>query len=105
MGGYGSQEDCCSAGIDLKKIAARTEDFSGADLEHVVITAAEKAMQDSLRNGSVEPISMQHISESLKEIRPSTHAWLQAARSVVEFGNASGAYDDLGNYLRSRKML
>ena len=93
------------AGIDVKKIAARTEDFSGADLEHVVTSAAEKAMMESIRKGSVQAISMSHVNEALKEIRPSTRAWLQTARNVVEFGNANGSYDELGQYLRARKML
>ncbi|GAB2736191.1 ATP-binding protein [Arthrobacter bambusae] len=93
------------AGIDVKKIAARTEDFSGADLEHVVTSAAEKAMMESLRKGSVQAISMAHVNEALKDIRPSTQSWLQTARNVVEFGNANGSYDELGRYLRARKML
>ncbi|UXM92233.1 tetratricopeptide repeat protein [Paenarthrobacter sp. JL.01a] len=93
------------AGIDVQKIASRTEDFSGADLEHVVTSAAEKAMTESLRRGSVQAISMSHVNEALKEIRPSTRQWLQMARNVVEFGNTSGAYDDLGLYLRFRKMI
>lgn len=93
------------AGIDVRKIVARTEDFSGADLEHVVTTAAEKAMMESLRKGSVQAISMSHVNEALKDIRPSTRPWLQTARNVVEFGNSSGSYDELGQYLRARKML
>ncbi|MGJ3192250.1 AAA family ATPase [Paenarthrobacter sp. FR1] len=93
------------AGIDVRKIAARTEDFSGADLEHVVTSAAEKAMMESLRKGSVQPISMSHVNEALKEIQPSTRTWLQTAKNVVEFGNANGSYDELGQYLRARKML
>lgn len=93
------------AGIDVKKIAARTEDFSGADLEHVVTSAAEKAMMESLRKGSVQAISMSHVNEALKEIRPSTRTWLQTARNVVEFSNSNGSYDELGHYLRARKML
>jgi SpoVK/Ycf46/Vps4 family AAA+-type ATPase len=93
------------AGIDVKKIAARTEDFSGADLEHVVTSAAEKAMMESLQKGSVQAISMSHVDKALKEIRPSTQAWLQTARNVVEFGNSNGSYDELGKYLHARKML
>ncbi|MFE4194522.1 tetratricopeptide repeat protein [Paenarthrobacter sp. NPDC056912] len=93
------------AGIDVKKIAARTEDFSGADLEHVVTSAAEKAMMESLRKGSVQAISMSHVNQALKDIRPSTRAWLQSARNVVEFSNSNGSYDELGQYLRARKML
>ncbi|WP_426300248.1 tetratricopeptide repeat protein [Arthrobacter sp. R-11] len=93
------------AGIDVKKIAARTENFSGADLEHVVTSAAEKAMMESLRKGSVQAISMSHVNEALKDIRPSTQTWLQTARNVVEFGNSNGSYDELGQYLHARKML
>lgn len=93
------------AGIDLRAIAAQTDGFSGADLEHLCATAAEKAMMDSIASGEVRPISMADVRAALAELRPSTTAWLQSARNVVTFANNDGRYDDLAAYLRARRML
>src|SRR5690606_29954724 len=46
------------AGIDLRAVVRRTDGFSGADLEHLAATAAEKAMMDSIATGQVRPITM-----------------------------------------------
>jgi AAA+ superfamily predicted ATPase len=93
------------AGIDLKAIAAQTDGFSGADLEHLCASAAEKAMMDSIASGEVRPVTMDDVRAALQEVRPSTTAWLQSARNVVTFANADGRYDDLAAYLRARRML
>ena len=93
------------AGIDIDSIVARTDGFSGADLSHVVATAAERAMSDSIASGTVRPINMKDVEKALKEIKPSIMPWLQSARNVVTFANEDGRYDDLEAYLRSRKML
>lgn len=93
------------AGINIDAIVARTDGFSGADLSHVVATAAERAMSDSIASGTVRPISMKDVEKALKEIKPSIMPWLQSARNVVTFANEDGRYDDLEAYLRSRKML
>ena len=93
------------AGIDIDSIVARTDGFSGADLAHVVATAAERAMSDSIASGTVRPINMKDVDKALKEIKPSIMPWLQSARNVVTFANEDGRYDDLEAYLRSRKML
>jgi len=92
------------AGIDLAAIAKRTEDFSGADLAHVCNTATQLAMADSIRTGTVRPITMDYIDAALAKIRPSTGAWFESARNVVEFANADGTYDELAKYIRRRKM-
>lgn len=92
------------AGVDLDKVAKATEDFSGADLAHVVEAAAEHAMLDAAATGVVRPIDPRDLSRALKEVRPSTGAWLQSARNVAMFGNESGEYDDLLAYLRKKKL-
>ena len=93
------------AGIDLRAIVERTDGFSGADLEHLAATAAEKAMMDSIASGQVRPITMADLQAALADVRPSTTAWLQSARNVVTFANNDGRYDDLAAYLRARRML
>ncbi|MCB7135932.1 ATP-binding protein [Cellulosimicrobium marinum] len=93
------------AGIDLRSVVGRTDGFSGADLEHLAATAAEKAMMDSIATGQVRPITMADLDSALADVRPSTTAWLQSARNVVTFANDDGRYDDLAAYLRARRML
>ncbi|BBE22180.1 cell division control protein 48 CDC48 [Arthrobacter sp. MN05-02] len=91
------------AGIDVQHLAAVTEGFSGADLEHVAVTAAEKAMMQSIAQGAISPITMDHLGNALREVRPSTVAWLESARNVVRFSNANGRYDDLAALLDGKK--
>jgi SpoVK/Ycf46/Vps4 family AAA+-type ATPase len=91
------------SGIDPGAIARRTEEFSGADLAHVCNTATQLAMAESLRTGTVRPITMADIDAALAQIRPSTGPWFESARNVVDFANADGTYDDLAKYIRRRK--
>ncbi len=92
-------------GIDLDKLVKRTADFSGADLAHLCESAAELALLDSARSGQARLMEQRDFDVALKTVRPSTGAWLQDARSVAQFGNASGDYDDLLEYLRGRRLL
>ena len=92
------------AGIDTKKIARRTDGYSGADLAHVAETAAERAMIDSVQSGNVRMIEMADLEVALGEVRPSIGPWLDTARNVAMFANASGEYDDLLQYLKKRKL-
>jgi len=93
------------AGIELRRLAAATDGFSGADLAHLCETAAERAMHDSVTSGTVRMIEQRDFDAALREVAPSTGAWLQTARNVVTFANESGSYDDLARYLKQRKIL
>ncbi|UQU62682.1 ATP-binding protein [Couchioplanes caeruleus] len=93
------------AGVDLPRIVAATEDFSGADLTHLCETAAEYAMADSMRSGRVRMIGQPDFDRALGEVRPSTGPWFATARNVAMFSNEGGAYDDLVAYLKDRKLL
>jgi AAA+ superfamily predicted ATPase len=93
------------AGIDLPQVVKLTDRFSGADLEHLVSSAAEKAMIRSLASGSIDPIGMADVHAALAEITPSTGPWLQGAKNVVTFSNADGRYDELGEHLKAVGML
>jgi SpoVK/Ycf46/Vps4 family AAA+-type ATPase len=93
------------AGVDPRKIAKVTDGYSGADLAHVCEGAAELAMLDSARSGQIRMIGQADLEAALKEVRPSTGAWLQLARNVAMFGNESGEYDDLVAYLKKQKLV
>jgi AAA+ superfamily predicted ATPase len=93
------------AGIDLEKVVRATDDFSGADLAHLVDSAAELALAESVRTGEVRPVTMADFTAALREVKPSIGPWLQTARNVAVFGNADGTYDDLLAYMRKRRMV
>ena len=87
-------------GVDLAKLVAATDRFSGADLAHLCETAAEKALIESSRSGVVRMIGMADFDAALREVRPSTGPWFSSARGVAMFANEGGAYDDLVAYFR-----
>ncbi len=89
-------------GIDLQRLAARTDGYSGADLAHVCESAAELALLDSARTGTVRMIGMQDLEAALRDVRPSVGPWLDTARNVAMFANEGGEYDELARYLRKR---
>jgi SpoVK/Ycf46/Vps4 family AAA+-type ATPase len=91
--------------IDYEWIAERTEDFSGADLAHLCETSAEYAMEDSITTGVTRPIRMGDVKQSLREVKPSIKPWLETARNHVLYANEGGMYDQLGEYLKKRKLL
>ena len=91
------------AAIDTKKLAKRTDGFSGADIAHAVDSASEIALLDSVESGVPRLITMDDFDRALREIRPSIGPWLDTARNVALFANASGEYDELAAYLRKHR--
>jgi SpoVK/Ycf46/Vps4 family AAA+-type ATPase len=93
------------AGIDPHALARRSEGLTGADIALVCEGAAERAMVDSIRSGNARLIEMADVEAMLVGTRPSAGPWLETARTVVEFANGDGQYDDLKAYLKKRRML
>jgi SpoVK/Ycf46/Vps4 family AAA+-type ATPase len=91
-------------GIDIGKLAKRTDGYSGADLAHACDVAAEKALLDSVRTGRTRMIGAKDLEEALKEVKPSTGPWFAAARNVAMFANEGGMYDDLLTYLKKHRL-
>ncbi|MFJ5093349.1 ATP-binding protein [Streptomyces sp. NPDC088557] len=91
--------------VDLGKLVKATEDFSGADLAHVCESAAETALLDSARSGSVRLITTKDLLGAAKQIKPSTEPWFAAARNVAMFANEGGLYDDLLTHLKRKRKL
>jgi AAA+ superfamily predicted ATPase len=91
--------------IDFTWIASKTEDYSGADMVHLVESAVENAMEHSLTTGRMRPIHMNDVKQAIKDVRPSVRPWFDTARNYALFSNEGGVYDDLLDYLRSRKLI
>ncbi|MEV4500967.1 ATP-binding protein [Streptomyces klenkii] len=93
------------ARIDLRKLVKRTDGFSGADLRHLCESGAERALMDSVRTGRARMIETDDLLTALAQIRPSTGPWFDSARSVAQFANEGGQYDELLAYLKKKRML
>ena len=102
---YHHLKDRPMEGIDLGLLVRQTSGFTGADLAHLVDSAAEFAMMDSLRTGTVRMMTMQDFANALKQVRPSAGPWFASARNIVEYGNRDGQYDDLAAYMKANKLL
>jgi AAA+ superfamily predicted ATPase len=94
-----------AAGVDVERLAARTEDFSGADLAHLCDTAVEYALEESLAGAGIRSVTARDFERAMAEVRPSTRPWFETARNFVLFGNGSGMYDDLQAHMRARRLL
>lgn len=98
------QRDRPVANLELQQLAQQTDHFSGADLAHLVESAVEYAMHDSIETGEVRPVTMADFKNALPEISPSTRAWFETARNYAMFSNEGGVYDELLDYLRTHKI-
>ncbi len=89
--------------LNLTKIAKTTNGLSGADLALICEQSTESAMDQSMTAGELQPITQKHLEDATRTIRPSIDDWLQTARNYALYGNESGKYDDLAEYLRKRR--
>lgn len=85
--------------IDVEGLAAKTSGFSGADLENLVDTAADRAIEVSLASGNEVPIDQKMLLEALKEVKPTTLEWLTTARNYARYANEGGQYDEVLEFL------
>ncbi len=91
--------------VDTDWIAKNTKEFSGADIAHLVESAAELAMEDSINSGKVRSISMADFKRAMREVKPSTKPWFEIAKNYALFSNDGGVYDDLIEYLKKIRMI
>lgn len=87
--------------VDLHWIAARTKEYSGADLVHLCESATEYAMEESLMTGKVRPLTTDDFKRALRDLRPSIRAWFDTARNYAMFANEGGMYDDLLAFIKA----
>lgn len=93
------------AGIDVGAIAKRTDGFSGADLAALAERAAQRALSASVRTGEPRPIGQSDLDATLAGMGPSIGPWYETAKSVAQFANSSGEYDELLAHLKRRRLV
>jgi SpoVK/Ycf46/Vps4 family AAA+-type ATPase len=85
--------------IDLDRIAARTEGYSGADLHSLVDVAVEAKLASSMRDGVPRPITTEDLLGAAGKRKPTTAEWFQTARNYALHANQAGSYDAVLEYL------
>jgi transitional endoplasmic reticulum ATPase len=85
--------------VDVDALAGRTSGYSGADLENLVDTAADRAIAASLASGGEVPISQGDLVASLGEVKATTTEWLTTARNYARYANEGGQYDEVLAFL------
>ncbi|WP_372345151.1 26S protease regulatory subunit [Streptomyces sp. KL116D] len=91
--------------VELGRLVKLTDGFSGADLAHLCESAAETALLDSARTGTVRLIGMKDLLGAARQIIPSTEPWFASARNVAMYANEGGQYDDLVAHLKRKRKL
>jgi len=88
-----------SSDVDRDLLAARTSGFSGADLENLVDTAADRAIERSL--AATDEVAIDHamLVAALAEVKPTTLEWLTTARNYARYANEGGQYDEVLAFL------
>ncbi|MFT3660378.1 MAG: AAA family ATPase [Gordonia sp. (in: high G+C Gram-positive bacteria)] len=89
-------------GVDLARLAKKTDGHTGADLAYLCTTATQYAMQASVQTGRVMPITRREIDAALAQIRPSAGSWFETAETVLQFAGTDGDFDELAEYMRRR---
>lgn len=86
--------------VDFAKVARKTKDFSGADLNAVIDIAVEGILEEAIRTGAPRPVSTRDLLAAVDRHRPSTAEWFTTAKNYAMFANKSGLYDDILKYLK-----
>jgi SpoVK/Ycf46/Vps4 family AAA+-type ATPase len=89
--------------VDLRKIAAKTSDYSGADLKAIVDRAIETKLHEAVATGLPKPITTKDLLVAAKEVRPSTREWFSTARNHALYANEGGLYDDVLDFLKIKR--
>lgn len=87
--------------LDADRIAADASGFSGADLENLVDSAADLAIEASLDSGEEQPLSMALMRQARAEVGATTLEWLTTARNYAKYSNEGGQYDEVAKFLKA----
>ncbi|MCK7591780.1 AAA family ATPase [Subsaxibacter sp. CAU 1640] len=89
--------------IDLKTLAKKTNDYSGADIKASIDLAIEDKLMESFKEGIPKPLTTKDLIKSFSKMKPSTKEWFNSAKNYALYANDSGLYDDILYYLKIKK--
>ena len=86
--------------IDFKKIAKRTKNYSGADINALIDIAVESKLEEAFQTGVPKPITTKDLIIASDKHNASTIDWFNTAKNYATFANQSGLYDDVMKYIK-----
>jgi len=86
--------------VNLKKLAAKTKDFSGADLKGMIDVAIEAKLEESMERGEVIPVQTKDLLKAIDKRKSTVKEWFSTARNYALYANDGGLYDDILKYLK-----
>jgi len=89
--------------IDLRTIAKKSNNYSGADIDAIIDIAIELKIESSFSDGIPKPLETEDLINALSKHNPSTQEWFSTAKNFAMFANDSGLYDDILTYMKIKK--
>ncbi|MFT6336566.1 MAG: SpoVK/Ycf46/Vps4 family AAA+-type ATPase [Halioglobus sp.] len=86
--------------IDFKKVAKRTKNYSGADINALIDIAVESKLEEAFQTGVPMPITTKDLIAASDKHNASTIDWFNTAKNYATFANQSGLYDDVMKYIK-----
>lgn len=86
--------------VDYKKVAKRTKNYSGADINALVDIAVESKLEEALMSGIPKPITTKDLIVASEKHKASTVDWFNTAKNYATFANQSGLYNDVLSYIK-----
>ncbi|NPC94393.1 ATP-binding protein [Bacillus sp. WMMC1349] len=90
--------------IAIEEIAKATAHFSGADLEQLISDASDQAIERSLQQGELLPVTQTDVVNSLKGRLSSTLEWFGTAKNYAMFSDANKEYQTVLEYMKKNKI-
>ncbi|GAA3584112.1 AAA family ATPase [Klugiella xanthotipulae] len=85
-------------GVDVTKVAAATEGFSGADISQVATIALQQSLTASMSAGAIVPVTTQALLDAAASLTPSTTSWFDQITPVLDYGIDDGTFAQLRAY-------
>ena len=97
---YHMRERPAEEKIKYDLLAEKTSGYSGADLEHLVESAADEAIDEAIATNEDTVIRFEHFKDALVDTRSTTVEWLSTARNYARYANDGGRYNDVLDFLK-----
>lgn len=89
--------------LNFAKLAAACKGFSGADIRAAVESCVEDVLTEAMRKGKMLPLTQNAMLAAIKKTKSSTAEWFSSAKNYATYANESGVYDDILDYLKSKR--
>ena len=91
--------------VDLATVAAKTEAFSGADLQAVIDRAIERKLLEAIKIGHAVPLSTADLLDAVEAHHPTLREWFALAKIYAQYGNEAGQYKPVLDYMKTQNWL